>query len=59
MQNIITRTELSKRLNLSLPTIWRMTRDGQLPKPLKISARRVGWIEADIEAWLATKRQGA
>jgi len=31
---------------------------GEFPKPIKISARRVAWLESEIEAWKAAKLAG-
>jgi prophage regulatory protein len=45
--------EVEDRVGLSRTTIWRLERDGKFPLRLKISARTVGWIESEIEAWIA------
>jgi prophage regulatory protein len=43
------------RTTLSRVTLWRKSRDGDFPKPLKISANRIAWREADVDAWIASK----
>jgi prophage regulatory protein len=50
--------ELAKMLAVSRPTIWRMTRAGLLPQPIRPFPRVTAWRKSDIDAWLATKTAG-
>ena len=34
---------------------WRLERDGKFPKRVHLSPRRIGWLEHEIDAWLATR----
>jgi len=43
---------------LSRTTIWRMERAGDFPKRIQISANRIGWLEADVDAWVEERKQG-
>jgi predicted DNA-binding transcriptional regulator AlpA len=58
---LIRKKELIKRVGVDPSTLWQWMRDGQFPRPriLNPGSRReiVGWIEADIEEWLATRPQ--
>jgi prophage regulatory protein len=36
-------------------TIWRWERLGLFPKRRKLGPNRVGWVEAEVEAWLRAK----
>lgn len=45
--------------NLSKATIWRWVRDGQFPKPIKITNRVTVWKSNDIEAYIASVTQNA
>ena len=56
---IIRPRELAERIGLSLATIWRLRRRGELPEPLRLSPGCVGWRASDIDVWLAgrTERQ--
>jgi prophage regulatory protein len=40
---------------LSRTTIWRLTKTGEFPASVKISARRVAWDIATVEAWAASR----
>jgi prophage regulatory protein len=43
--------ELKAMIGLSQSTIWKMTKEGRLPKPVHLSARSTAWRLADIMAW--------
>lgn len=47
---------LCKLLSVSMPTLWRMEKRGDLPKRVSISERAVGWLKSDIEEWLESKK---
>ena len=53
---IIRPLELSRRLNVSPQTIYRMEERGELPRRIKISKRATGWLESDIQEFLESKR---
>ena len=56
---ILSPAQLSELIGLSLVTIWRLRRRGELPAPLRISAGRVGWPEAVIQQWLDSRDHAA
>lgn len=41
--------------SLSRTTRWRMERRGEFPKRVRLSPGRVGWRQADIEAWICSR----
>lgn len=47
--------ELLKLVPFAEATIWRKSRDGSFPAPVKLSARVTAWNRAAVEAWLAEK----
>jgi len=47
-----------ERVGLSRSAICARMAKGQFPRPLRIGARAVGWLEADIDEWLATRPRG-
>lgn len=53
MNAILRRPEVQTRTGLSRSSIYAGMAKGTFPQALKISARAVGWREADIVAWLA------
>jgi prophage regulatory protein len=56
-REIIRPKELAEMLGLSIPTIYRMYNDGQLPSKVKISSHAVGWLRSDIEEWLLLRKE--
>ena len=61
---IIRRKQLEARTSLSRSTIYAKMRknpkrpsdfDPTFPKPISMGAKAVGWIEAEVEAWLAAR----
>ena len=49
---IITAKELRKRVPYSLVQIWRQEKAGTFPRRVPLGPNRVGWVEAEVEAWL-------
>ncbi|HCE92405.1 MAG TPA: transcriptional regulator [Acidovorax sp.] len=47
--------ELCQTYGLSRSTIYRLVEAGRFPKPIKISAKAVGWISTDLDEWLANR----
>lgn len=47
--------EVHAVVGLSRTTIWRMERTGQFPRRVLLSARAVGWQEAELKAWLSKR----
>ncbi|WP_081849788.1 helix-turn-helix transcriptional regulator [Marinobacterium lacunae] len=49
---ILTRKEVEKRTSFSRTSIYRLMDRGEFPRPIRLSANRVGWLESDLEQWL-------
>lgn len=49
---IISRKDVARLLNASVSTIDRMEKEGRLPRKRRISERRVGWVAAEIDAFI-------
>lgn len=43
------------RTTESRSSIYRRVADGTFPKPVKIGPRKVGWVESEIEAHIASR----
>jgi prophage regulatory protein len=41
------------RTGLSRSTIYERIHAGEFPAQIALGARAVGWLEADVEAWIA------
>lgn len=54
--NAILRLPVVKgRTGLSRSSIYEMMKHGQFPAPVKLGERAVGWVEAEVEAWLGER----
>ncbi|MXX71556.1 MAG: AlpA family transcriptional regulator [Gemmatimonadetes bacterium] len=47
--------EVMKRTGLSRSTIYVRLAAGRFPRPVALGMRAVGWIEAEIEEWVAER----
>lgn len=46
---------LAAELQLSRATIWRMIKSGQLPPPVRLSARVLRWDWQEVESFIAAR----
>jgi prophage regulatory protein len=47
--------ELMNRLGLGRSAIYRALREGSFPRPIKITPRASGWLQSEVDAWLAAR----
>jgi prophage regulatory protein len=52
---IIRADELKDKVGYSIMTVWRLERDGKFPKRIQLGAGAVGWIESEVDAWIAAR----
>jgi prophage regulatory protein len=45
----------SKGINYSRDHLRRKVKAGEFPRPIPVSDRRIAWIEAEVDQWLADK----
>jgi len=56
MSNMILRLPAVKaRTGLSRSTIYLRVAEGTFPKPISLGSRAVGWVDVEIEAWVAAR----
>ena len=51
--------QLIQKLGLSRSTLWRMRRAGEFPNPVHISKGRVGYVAAQVHAFIQSRLEGA
>ena len=54
-QRILRQPDVRARTGLSKSTIYELVRKKELKAPIKLGARAVGWLESDIEEFLAER----
>ena len=52
---ILRRQKVEEITGLSRSTIYALIQSGRFPRPIKLSARAVGWSEDAIHAWLKAR----
>jgi prophage regulatory protein len=52
--SILRRNQVEERTGLSRSTIYLRIKEGTFPRPINIGSRAVGWLENEIDGWLAT-----
>ncbi|MFH5885436.1 helix-turn-helix transcriptional regulator [Halalkalibaculum sp. DA3122] len=50
--SLIRPNELADLLSISIPTLYRMINNGELPPKVRIGKRAVGWHRSQIEDWM-------
>ncbi len=53
--SILRRKQVEKRTGLSRSTIYLYMDEGTFPKPISLGPRAVGWLENEIQDWLAVR----
>ena len=56
---ILRRPEVQIRTGLPTSMLYAMISEGRFPPPVKIGKRAVGWVEGQVEAWIADCVAGA
>ena len=44
--------DVTSRTKLSRVTIWRLENEGKFPQRIKISSKRIGWLEDEVTKWI-------
>jgi prophage regulatory protein len=52
---ILRRPEVEERTGLSRSSLYESIKKGLFPKPLKLSARSIGWAESTINEWIESR----
>lgn len=53
--NVLRLPAVCRMTGLRRSTIYRMQASGHFPQRVKIGARAVGWIEREVQDWLASR----
>jgi prophage regulatory protein len=55
VRRILRRREVSDRTGLGRSTLYAYMQDGRFPRAIKLGPRAVGWLEDEIEKWIAER----
>jgi len=54
---LLTIEEVAVRTRLSKPTIYKLIRQGDFPRQLRLCANKVAWLEREVSAWVAARAE--
>jgi prophage regulatory protein len=54
---ILRMDEVLTRVGISKSQIYNMISDGEFPRQVRLSARTVGFYEAEIDEWIASRQR--
>lgn len=54
-QRIIRLPEVKTRTGQSRSTLYQQIKEGKFPSPIKLTTHAVGWIESEVDAWIAAR----
>lgn len=52
---IIRLSEVKSKTGLSRSSIYERIKNGSFPSPIKITNHAVGWIEKEVDGWIAQR----
>jgi prophage regulatory protein len=53
--NILRLPQVLQRTGLARSTIYQHIAEGIFPRPISLGLRAVGWLESDLEEWVAKR----
>jgi len=54
-QTIIRLPQVKQRIGLSRSSIYALVRAGQFKAPISLGSRAVGWLESDVDEFIAAR----
>lgn len=55
MFKILKRSTVESVTGMSRSTIYAKIAEGTFPKPIRLTARSVGWIEQEVQEWIKSR----
>lgn len=52
---IIRKSTLAQQMGVSIAWLDRAVKSGTFPRPIRLSARSVGWLSTEVDAWLKAR----
>lgn len=57
MENLLRPKDLSERLSISIPTLYRRMKEPDFPKKVRISSQAIGFKESEVLAWIESQKE--
>jgi prophage regulatory protein len=58
MPRVLRRPEVEARTGVENTTIWRKVKAGTFPQPIQLGPNSIGWIDEEVDAWIASRPRG-
>lgn len=52
---ILRRRQVEARIGLKRSTLYQLISSGAFPRPVRLGARSVGWLQHEVDGWLAAR----
>lgn len=52
IETLLSVKDVSEQLRMSVSSVWKKVRSGELPKPLRISGGMSRWLSSEINDWV-------
>ena len=56
---VLRRRQVEARTGLGRSSIYALIAGGQFPSPIRLSANTVGWLEHEIDGWIAERTKAS
>lgn len=54
-ETFLRRPDVQRVTGLPRSSIYALMKQGQFPRPIRITSKTVGWLQSEIEAWQAER----
>jgi prophage regulatory protein len=54
-EKVLSMSAVREACSLGRTSIYAGVAESTFPKPIKLTARRVGWLASEVEAWIAAR----
>lgn len=56
-KQVLRRPDVSRRTGLGRSALYAAIQAGAFPRPVKLGPRAVGWLEEEIDSWIASRER--
>ena len=55
MKKIVKINAVKQQTHLSVASIYRLAKQGDFPKPIKLGVKASGWLQSEIDDWIQSR----
>lgn len=53
LDTFLTVKKVAAHVGVSVSSVWRMARENEFPKPIKLSSQVTRWRKSEVQEWMA------